>query len=122
MAFKEIEVGNDVPFKEKWNVFCRIGDCLYIMVRHSHNVVSYAPLCIHRFRILQAHFLDDIEKFNVTYSDPLQLTTTADKLRYYRYKKGLLQREVADYVGIERTTYSAYEAKMRDYYPLDILT
>ena len=45
----------------------------------------------------------------------------ADKLRYYRHKKGLLQREVADCVGIERTTYSAYEAELRDFYPLDVL-
>jgi len=30
-----------------------------------------------------------------------------------------LQREVADYVGIERTTYSAYEEDGRDYHPIE---
>ncbi len=45
----------------------------------------------------------------------------SDKLRYYRYKKSLLQMQVADYIGIDRTTYLSYEAGM-DCYPLDKLT
>lgn len=70
---------------------------------------------------MQPHFLADSEKFNITYPDPSQLTTVADKLRYHRYKNGLLQRDVADYAGIERTSYSSYEEDVRDYYPLGVL-
>ena len=33
----------------------------------------------------------------------------------------MLQKDVADYAGIERTTYNAYEASRRDHYPLDVL-
>jgi len=92
-----------------------------MMVRHSNGVVSYAPLYRHIFRFVQPHFLADAEKFNIDYPAPEQLESTADKLRCYRYRKGLLQREVADHAGIERTTYTDYEAEERDYYPLDIL-
>jgi transcriptional regulator with XRE-family HTH domain len=76
---------------------------------------KYAPLYIHRFKFSQPHFL------NATPTGPSQLKTIADKLRYYRRKKALLQREVAEYSGIERTTYTAYEEIARDYYPTDTL-
>lgn len=121
MALFDDNVVNTVPFQKKWNIFANIGNFMYIMVNHSNNVVSYAPLYVHSFRFLQPHFLADSEKFNITYPDPSQLTTVADKLRYYRYKNGLLQRDVADYAGIERTTYNSYEEDVRDYYPLDVL-
>ena len=91
------------------------------MVCHSHGVVKYAPLYRHSFKFLQSRFLADAEKLNIPCDEPVQLVSTADKFRYYRYKKGLLQREVADYLGIERTTYNAYEVGLRDYYPIDIL-
>ena len=109
----------NVSFGEKWHTFANIGDSMYVMVRNANGVVSYAPLYIHHFQFLRPHFLVDSEKFNTTELD--ELKTTADKIRYYRYKKGLLQRDVADHVGIERTTYHDYEANERDYYPLEIL-
>ncbi len=75
------------------------------------------PLYIFKFRMIQPHMLIEAEKFNITYTTPEQITSIADKLRWYRYRKGLLQREVADYAGIYRTTYSAYEEIERNYYP-----
>lgn len=33
----------------------------------------------------------------------------AEKLRYYRYQKGLRQAEVAKILGISRDTYGAFE-------------
>jgi len=111
----------DIPFKEKWRIFDHIDDFLYVMVRNVHDVVSYALFFIHRFTFLRPHFLEDGEKFNKICADTLTFASTPEKLRYYRYRKGLLQREVAKAVGIDRTNYSAYEAAMRDYYPPDIL-
>ncbi len=61
------------------------------------------------------------EKFNLQYPTPDMINCIADKLRYYRYAKGLHQSQVADYVGIDRTTYINYEAGM-DYYPIDMLS
>lgn len=45
------------------------------------------------------------------------ITEIADKLRWYRYQKGLRQRDAADYAGIDRSTYIHYEEAGRDYYP-----
>ena len=92
------------------------------MVRHTHGVVNYAPLYIHSFQLLQPHFLAEAEKFNIRYTDPAQIEHTADKLRWYRYKRALLQRDVAAYAGIDRATYCNYEETERDYYPLDKMT
>ena len=88
------------------------------MVKHTPEGVAYAPLYIHRFRLLLPHCLAEGEKFNAV--EPDKLTSTADKLRYYRYKKALLQREVADYAGLDRSTYIRYEIGM-NYYPPDKL-
>ena len=40
-----------------------------------------------------------------------------NKRRWYRYQKGLRQRDVADYAGIDRSTYIHYEEAGRDFYP-----
>lgn len=56
-------------------------------------------------------------------TDPEALTTTADKLRYYRHIRGLEQQEAATYVTLHRGTYAGYETSgARDYYPLDKLS
>ena len=39
--------------------------------------------------------------------------------RWYRYRCGLCQRDIADYAGIDRGTYSGYEEFVRDYYPIE---
>ena len=114
-------VGKDIPFREKWRILSHIGDFMYVMVRNTNGVGSYAPLYRYSFTFLRPHFLADAEKFNIDNTDPEQMNFVSDKLRYYRYKKGLLQKDVADYAGIERTTYTDYETAIRDYYPLDVL-
>ena len=55
------------------------------------------------------HKFQDAEKFNLQFSDFSEITETADKLRWLRYQKGLRQRDVADYAGIDRSTYVHYE-------------
>ena len=63
------------------------------------------------------HKFQDAEKFNLQFSDFSEITEAADKLRWYRYQKGLRQRDAADYAGIDRSTYIHYEEAGRDYYP-----
>ena len=115
------EVGKQAPFEGKWCVFRNVDSRLYVMVCHSNGEVRFAPLYIHRFPFLRPHFLAEAEKVNIGSDSPKKFETIADKLRYYRHRRGLLQREVADYMGIKRTTYSAYEEDGRDYYPFDVL-
>lgn len=62
------------------------------------------------------------ETFNIKYQNPNLIPTTAEKLRYYRHTKALLQKEVAKKVGINQSTYIGYESTVRDYYPINILS
>lgn len=93
----------------------------YIMVQTIAGEVRFSPLFIHSFPLLAPHQLLESEKFNIRFSDPSQITEIADKLRYYRYRKALLQREVAEHIGIDRGTYIRYEEYGRGYYPIDHL-
>jgi len=114
-----LDVASNASFSDNWRSFCNLGGNLDIMVRHTDAGISYAPLYVHSFPFVQPHFLVDSEKFNLTYSDLREIESTADKLRWCRYRKGLLQRDVADYAGIDRSTYVHYEESTRDFYPLD---
>ena len=91
------------------------------MVRHTEKAIIYSPLYVHSFRLLQPHTLVEAEKFNIACTDPSQLTTTADKLRYYRYQKALLQRDVAVSIGICLPTYRNYEHQNHYSYPIEHL-
>lgn len=91
------------------------------MTRYTNGIVEYAPFYIHSFRLVQPHTIVEAEKFNLRYTDPAQINNTPDKLRWYRYQHGLLQKEVAAYAGIERATYSSYEEAGRDYYPIEVM-
>lgn len=89
------------------------------MVQNISGKIRFSPLFVYSFPLLAPHHLLESEKFNIRFSDPSKITEVADKLRYYRYKKALLQREVADYIGIDRSTYIHYEEYGRDYYPIE---
>ena len=91
------------------------------MSRYVNGAIIYAPFYIHSFQLVQPHTLVEAEKFNIRYSDPSQINNIPDKLRWYRYRCGLRQRDVADYAGIDRSTYSGYEEFVRDYYPIENL-
>lgn len=90
-----------------------------IMVRQTDKGIAYAPLYVHSFQLVQPHFHVDAEKYNMAYSDLSEIESMADRLRWCRYRKGMLQREVADFLGIDRSTYMSYEENVRDLYPLE---
>lgn len=104
-------------FDEKWRVFFRLGEHMYIMIRYVSEEVEFAPLFLSSFALLAPHQLLEAEKFNLRFPDPSGITETADKLRWYRYKKALLQREAAAWIGVDCSTYQSYETVGRDYYP-----
>ena len=72
-----------------------------------------------RFQLLAPRKLLDAQKSNIRYTDPSQITEIADKLRWYRYQHALMQKEVAEQIGIDRNTYIHYEEYGRDYYPIE---
>jgi len=62
-----------------------------------------------------------MELFNLQYKSPEELPNTVPaRLRYYRTQRSLLQSQVAEYAGIDRTNYNAYEHGI-NYYPLDVM-
>ena len=54
--------------------------------------------------------------------NPEKLDNVSNKLKWYRINNGLLQRDVAKVMGIDRTTYSRYEENVLEAYPLDKLS
>lgn len=105
----------------KWQIWKKYSDTLTILYCNYDGGYICAPLYCHSFQLLRPHFLTEAEKFNIKYPNPETIPNIADKLRYYRYKKDLLQREVAEFAGINESTYISYENPSRDYYPKDKL-
>ena len=89
------------------------------MISNLSGKIRLAPLEILRCPLLAPRKLLDAQKFNIRYTDPSQITEIADKLRWYRYQHALMQKEVAEQIGIDRNTYIHYEEYGRDYYPVE---
>lgn len=98
-------------------MFCRLKVRSYVLAANVAGTLKVAPLQILKFPVILPHKFLDAEKFNLRFSDASEITEIADKLRWYRYQKGLRQRDAADYAGINRSTYIHYEEAGRDFYP-----
>ena len=123
MSKSDLNYTKRILFHEQWHPVIRLGNNMHIMTCHSLGGIKYAPLYIHSFQLLQPRNLLEAERFNIKYTDPSEMATVSDKLRYYRHKKGLQQKEVARKTGIHRATYCAYEQEDRKMpYPLDKLS
>ena len=79
-----------------------------------HHFVPVITFSISYEKINQNEFLKQ-------YPAPDMLTCTADKLRLYRLTNGYLQSEIADMIGVCRSTYINYEEPSRKFYELDKL-
>ena len=98
-------------------MFCRLKVRSYVLAANVAGTLKVAPLQILKFPVVLPHKFLDAEKFNLRFSDASEITEIADKLRWYRYQKGLRQRDVADYAEIDRSTYVHYEEYGKDLYP-----
>ena len=106
-----------MSFEAKWRLLARVGVRCYILISNVSGAVKVAPLQILQFPVILPHKFQDAEKFNLQFPGFSEITETADKLRWLRYQKGLRQRDVADYAGIDRSTYVHYEEYGKDLYP-----
>ena len=86
------------------------------MIRNISDAIEISPLIILRFPLLAPRKFCDEQIFNLRFSNLSEMTQIADKLRWYRYQHAMLQSEVADRIGIDRSTYTHYEEYGRDYY------
>lgn len=78
--------------------------------RNSSGAPIYAPLYIHT-----------ISTPRPKAPDISTLTTIGGRLQYYRREKSLLQKDMIDQLGIDRTTYIRYESKNQENYSLEVL-
>ncbi len=76
---------------------------------------------LHSFRFIAPKKVSEAQKFALKFPTADKIETVADKLRYYRYQKGLYQSDVADYLSLERSTYIEYENPDRDYYSAEVM-
>lgn len=112
---------NQAPCGAVWHAIRNFGSHGVLMARNTNGVVKHAPLFCHSFRMLQPHAFTAAERFNLRAPDPAQITNTADKLRLYRYRKGLRQKDVAALAGLDRSTYMHYEECSREHYSLEVM-
>lgn len=99
----------------------KVNDNLYILVRlrNGHPQFTFCYSFAIPINTLRNHTrIDSFLKNNPT---PDNLTHTADKLKWYRYSKGIHQTDVAEYAGIDRSTYIRYESGELDFYPIEKL-
>lgn len=89
------------------------------MISNVSGAIKEVPLQILQFPVVLPHKLQDAEKFDLQFSDLMEITETADKLRWLRYHKGLRQRDEAAYIGMDRSAYVHYKEYMKDFYPME---
>ena len=104
-----------------WKVFTKFSDENYLMCRTEDGIVQYAPLCIHTFRLIAPRKLLEAQQFNQQYHSYEEIQNVPDRLRWCRHHMGLMQKEVAEQIGISRGHYIDYEVGYVDYYPKEVV-
>ncbi|MCD8347548.1 MAG: helix-turn-helix domain-containing protein [Lachnospiraceae bacterium] len=116
------------------------------MCRTKDKIVRYAPLCIYRFRLIVPHRLVDAQLCNQQYHSYEEIEDVPARLkngnapslrsaagrasdanktlrvrwRWCRHHMGLMQKEVAEKIGITRGHYTKFESGETDYIPSDV--
>lgn len=117
MAFNDVKLEY---FPGLWKIYYQVNENFYIMYRFKNNKLIYAPLYIHSFKLVNR---SEQEKAFLCNTPELgELKSVSDKLKWYRCKNGISQSEVADVIGVDRTTYSRYERNILNAYPIDKLS
>ena len=102
------------------HITAHIGDIdisVEFVLNTKTKPAHYVPVVSFRFNcesLFESEFLQH-------YPTPDLLDTTADKLRWYRLDNGYLQAQIAEIIGIYRSTYIYYENPTRKFYELDKL-
>lgn len=82
---------------------------------------AFKPLYAFSLKSEENPLSKDTAEFLNSNPNPDLLKSTGEKLRWYRYKNNLLQKDVADKIGVYRSTYIHYETNTIDLYPSDKL-
>lgn len=117
-ALLELKEGKSAPFSQE---IIKIDDNVSLLQKQNSNKTVTIPMYQHSFRFITPKKVSEAQKFALQFPTPDTITEVSDKLRYYRHKKGLYQIDIADYLGIDRGTYSSYEEHHKDYYAPEIM-
>ena len=91
------------------------------MCKTENGVVRYAPLCIHTFRLIAPRKILEAQSFNKQYRSYSEIENIQDRLRWCRHNMGLMQKEVAEKIGMSQYHYQSLELGLVDYYPKEIV-
>lgn len=105
----------------KWHVLEQVSQQLYLLCLTWGGHVRYAPLYIHRFRLVFPRKLLEAQQLHQQYRRYEEIRTVPERLRWCRHHLGLMQKEVAERIGISRSSYLAYEMGEADSYPREIV-
>ena len=104
----------------KWRILAQVSENVYILCSTSEGYVRYAPMYIHSFRLIAPRRLLEAQLFNQQYQNYEDIPNVPDRLRWCRHHMGLMQKEVADLIGITRGHYIDFEVGYVDHYPKTI--
>ena len=71
--------------------------------------MRYAPLLIHHFALCAPRKILDATQFQQRYHRYEEIENVPDRLRWHRYIKGWMQKDVAQKIGISKRAYSNLE-------------
>lgn len=104
-----------------WRTVAKYSDRNYLMCKVEADTVRYAPLLIHSFTLFAPRMdLKDM-LFVHQYKNHKELSTVPERLRWCRLKRGLMQNDVAEKLGVSRAVYAGLETGSSDYYPKDLV-
>ena len=118
----ELTGSNPRAFSDVWRIYSKISDNFFVVYRNDRGNIRYAPLYIQSLRFIKNRHLTKSQVFLSENPAPEMLATVSDKLKWYRINSGLLQRDVAKAIEVDRTTYARYEDNVLEAYPLDKLS
>ena len=105
----------------KWRILTQVSENMYILCSTLDGCVRYAPMYIHSFRLIAPRRLLEAQLFNQHYQNYEDIPNVQDRLRWCRHHMGLMQKEVAELIGISRGHYIDFEVGYVDYYPKEIV-
>lgn len=92
-----------------------------INLQTTNGEIVFKPLYSFSLKSEENPMSREAAEFLNSNPNPDLLKNTGEKLRWYRYKNNLLQKDVADKIGVYRNTYIHYENNAIDLYPMDKL-
>lgn len=94
-----------------------MSERLYIMRRYSNGVPNYAPLYVHSFRLIAPRKFAEARTLYQRYQTLSDIDNTPERLRWCRHSMGLMQKEVAERIGVSRAVYVDMETGAVDHFP-----